>query len=54
MWMNLDGSGWIWMDLDSRWPSWDIFGVHLERLGPQGAHVGSHWAAGPIWGPRGR
>ena len=33
---------WVLFDwpLDSRWPSWDTFGIHLERLGPQGVHVG--------------
>jgi len=39
------GYFWIPFDrpLDSRWPSWDTFGVHLEHLGPQGVHQGSHW-----------
>ena len=36
--------------LVSLWPSWDTCGVHLERLGPQGVHVGVPEGARPDLG----
>ena len=35
---------------ESLWASWDTFGVHLERLGPQGVHVGVPLGARPDLG----
>ena len=36
--------------LVSLWPSWDTCGVHMERLGPQGVHVGVPLGARPDLG----
>ena len=38
------------MPWESLWQSWDTFGVHLERLGPQGVHVGVPLGARPDLG----